>query len=134
MLHEYSIYRGDLRYKDFPIEYSSLSFDLGKRVLDFVMFSDYQKFLEMQEKEKNDLPGNEYFIIASGDIYQDIAQQFLDKKVTISLGDKTLQSKGEVQNIKLSNSDSGITFVVNDAFAEILDQSPDHGGPHLPFP
>lgn len=124
--HEYSIYRGDLRYKDFPIEYSSLSFDLGKRVLDFVMFSDYQKFLEMQEKEKNDLPGNEYFIIASGDIYQDIAQQFLDKKVTISLGDKTLQSKGEVQNIKLSNSDSGITFVVNDAFAEILDQSPDH--------
>lgn len=124
--HEYSIYRGDLRYKDLPIEYSSLSFDMGKRVLDFVMFSDYQKFLEMQGKEKNDLPGNEYFIIASGDIYQDIAQQFLDKKITISLGDKTLQSKGEIQNIKLSNSDSGITFVVNDGFAEILHQSPDH--------
>ncbi|WP_313152296.1 FtsX-like permease family protein [Lacrimispora sp.] len=123
--HEYSIYRGDLRYKDFPVDYSSLSFDIGKRVLDFAMFSDYQMFLEMQGKEKNDLPGNEYFIIASGDVYQHIAQQFLDRNVTISLGDKTLQPKGKVQNIKLSNSDSGITFVVNDAFFENLHKSPD---------
>ncbi len=124
--HEYSIYRGDLRYKDFPVDYSSLSFDIGKRVLDFVKFSDYQKFLEMQGKEKNDLPGNEYFIIATGDTYQRFAQQFLDRNVTISLGNKTLQPKEEVQNIKLSNSDSGITFVVNDAFFENLDKSSDH--------
>ena len=124
--HEYSVYRGGLCYKDFPVDYSSLSFDIGKRVLDFVMFSDYQRFLEMQGKEKNDLPGNEYFIIATGDVYQHIAQQFLDKNATISLGDKILQPKGEVQNIKLSNSDSGITFVVNDAFSEKLDKSPDH--------
>ncbi|GLC82219.1 ABC transporter permease [Lacrimispora brassicae] len=124
--HEYSTYRGDLHYKDFPVEYSSLSFDIGKRVLDFVMFSDYQTFLEMQGKEKNDLPENEYFIIATGDVYQHVAQQFLDKNVTISLGNKTLQPKGNVQNIKLSNSDSGITFVVNDGFSESLDKSPDH--------
>jgi putative ABC transport system permease protein len=123
--HEYSIYRGDLHYKDFPVDYSSLSFDIGKRGLDFVMFSDYQKFLEMQGMEKADLPGNGYFIIASGDVYQHIAQQFLDRNVTISLGGKTLQPKGEVQNIKLSNSDSGITFVVNDRFSETLNKSPD---------
>jgi putative ABC transport system permease protein len=123
--HEYSIYRGDLHYKDFPVDYSSLSFDIGKRSLDFVMFSDYQKFLEMQGMEKADLPGNGYFIIASGDVYQHIAQQFLDRNVTISLGGKTLQPKGEVQNIKLSNSDSGITFVVNDGFSETLSKSPD---------
>jgi putative ABC transport system permease protein len=123
--HEYSIYRGDLHYKDFPVDYSSLSFDIGKRGLDFVMFSDYQKFLEMQGMEKADLPGNGYFIIASGDVYQHIAQQFLDRNVTISLGGKTLQPKGEVQNIKLSNSDSGITFVVNDGFSETLNKSPD---------
>lgn len=123
--HEYSIYRGDLHYKDFPVDYSSLSFDIGKRGLDFVMFSDYQKFLEMQGIEKADLPGNGYFIIASGDVYQHIAQQFLDRNVTISLGGKTLQPKGEVQNIKLSNSDSGITFVVNDGFSETLNKSPD---------
>ncbi|MDR7811146.1 ABC transporter permease [Lacrimispora sp.] len=123
--HEYSIYRGDLHYKDFPVDYSSLSFDIGKRGLDFVMFSDYQKFLEMQGMEKTDLPGNGYFIIASGDVYQHIAQQFLDRNVTISLGGKTLQPKGEVQNIKLSNSDSGITFVVNDGFSETLNKSPD---------
>jgi putative ABC transport system permease protein len=48
--HEYSIYRGDLRFKDLPVDYSSLSFEIGKRVLDFVTFSDYQKFLEMQGK------------------------------------------------------------------------------------
>ncbi len=123
--HEYSIYRGDLHYKDFPVDYSSLSFDIGKRGLDFIMFSDYQKFLEMQGMEKADLPGNGYFIIASGDVYQHIAQQFLDRNVTISLGGKTLQPKGEVQNIKLSNSDSGITFVVNDGFSETLNKSPD---------
>ena len=123
--HEYSIYRGDLHYKDFPVDYSSLSFDIGKRGLDFVMFSDYQKFLEMQGMEKADLPGNGYFIIASGDVYQHFAQQFLDRNVTISLGGKTLQPKGEVQNIKLSNSDSGITFVVNDGFSETLNKSPD---------
>lgn len=123
--HEYSIYRGDLHYKDFPVDYSSLSFDIGKRGLDFVMFSDYQKFLDMQGIEKADLPGNGYFIIASGDVYQHIAQQFLDRNVTISLGGKTLQPKGEVQNIKLSNSDSGITFVVNDGFSETLNKSPD---------
>lgn len=123
--HEYSIYRGDLHYKDFPVDYSSLSFDIGKRGLDFVMFSDYQKFLEMQGMEKADLPGNGYFIIASGDVYQHIAQQFLDRNVAIALGGKTLQPKGEVQNIKLSNSDSGITFVVNDGFSETLNKSPD---------
>lgn len=123
--HEYRIYRGDLHYKDFPVDYSSLSFDIGKRGLDFIMFSDYQKFLEMQGMEKADLPGNGYFIIASGDVYQHIAQQFLDRNVTISLGGKTLQPKGEVQNIKLSNSDSGITFVVNDGFSETLNKSPD---------
>lgn len=123
--HEYSIYRGDLHYKDFPVDYSSLSFDIGKRGLDFVMFSDYQKFLEMQGMEKADLPGNGYFIIATGGVYQHIAQQFLDRNVTISLGGKTLQPKGEVQSIKLSNSDSGITFVVNDGFSETLDKSPD---------
>lgn len=122
--HEYGIYRGDLHFKDFPVDDSSLSFDIGKRGLDFVMFSDYLKFLEMQEKEKNDLPGNGYFIIATGEVYQHIAQQFLDRNVTITLGGKTLQPKGEVQNIKLSNSDSGITFVVNDGFSEILDKSP----------
>jgi putative ABC transport system permease protein len=123
--HEYSIYRGDLHYKDFPVDYSSLSFDIGKSGLDFVMFSDYQKFLEMQGMEKADLPGNGYFIIATGGVYQHIAQQFLDRNVTISLGGKTLQPKGEVQSIKLSNSDSGITFVVNDGFSETLDKSPD---------
>ncbi|CUX66338.1 Bacitracin export permease protein BceB [Clostridium sp. C105KSO15] len=123
--HEYSIYRGDLHYKDFPVDYSSLSFDIGKRTLDFVMYSDYQKFLEMQGKEKIDLPGNGYFIIATGDVYQHIAQQFLDKNVTITLGGKTLQPKGEIQNIKLSNSDSGITFVVNDGFSKILNKSSD---------
>ncbi len=123
--HEYSIFRGDLHYKDFPVDYSSLSFDIGKRGLDFVMFSDYQKFLEMQGMEKADLPGNGYFIIATGGVYQHIAQQFLDRNVTIFLGGKTLQPKGEVQNIKLSNSDSGITFVVNDGFSETLDKSPD---------
>jgi len=122
--HEYSIYRGDLHYKDFPVDYSSLSFDIGKRGLDFVMFSDYQKFLEMQGMEKADLPGNGYFIVATGDVYQHAAQQFLDRNVSISLGGKTLQPKGKVQNIKLSNSDSGITFVVNDGFSEILDKSP----------
>lgn len=123
--HEYSIYRGDLYYKDFPVDYSSLSFDIGKRGLDFVMFSDYQKFLEMQGMEKADLPGNGYFIVATGDIYQHAAQQFLDRNVSISLGGKTLQPKGKVQNIKLSNSDSGITFVVNDGFSETLSKSPD---------
>jgi len=123
--HEYSIYRGDLHYKDFPVDYSSLSFDIGKRGLDFVMFSDYQKFLEMQGMEKADLPGNGYFIVATGDVYQHAAQQFLDRNVSISLGGKTLQPKGKVQNIKLSNSDSGITFVVNDGFSETLDKSPD---------
>ncbi len=122
--HEYSIYRGDLHFKDYPVDYSSLSFDIGKRGVDFVMFSDFQKFIEMQGKEKNDLPGNGYFIIATGEVYQHIAQQFLDRNVTITLGGKTLQPKGEVQNIKLSNSDSGITFVVNDGFSEILDKSP----------
>ena len=124
--HEYSIYRGSLCYKDFPIEFSPSSFDMKKRALDFVMFSDYQKFLEMQGKEKKDLPENEYFIISAGDIYQDIARQFSDKNVTISLGDTTLQPKGEVQNMKLSNNDSGITFVVNDAYAQVLDQSENH--------
>ncbi|KEZ90560.1 FtsX-like permease family protein [Lacrimispora celerecrescens] len=123
--HEYSIYRGDLHYKDFPVDYSSLSFDIGKRGLDFVMFSDYQKFLEMQGMEKADLPGNGYFIVATGDVYQHAAQQFLDRNVSISLGGKTLQPNGEVQNIKLSNSDSGITFVVNDGFSETLSKSPD---------
>lgn len=123
--HEYSIYRGDLHYKDFPVDYSSLSFDIGKRGLDFVMFSDYQKFLEMQGMEKADLPGNGYFVIATGDVYQHTAQQFLDRNVSISLGGKTLQPKGKVQNIKLSNSDSGITFVVNDGFSETLSKSPD---------
>ena len=123
--HEYSIYRGDLHFKDYPVDYSSLSFDIGKRGVDFVMFSDFQKFIEMQGKEKNDLPGNGYFIIATGDVYLHIAQQFLDRNVTITLGGKTLQPKGEVQNIKLSNSDSGITFVVDDGFSEILDKSPD---------
>nr|WP_154521340.1 ABC transporter permease [Clostridium sp. WB02_MRS01] len=123
--HEYSIYRGDLHYKDFPVDYSSLSFDIGKRGLDFVMFSDYQKFLEMQGMEKADLPGNGYFIVATGDVYQHAAQQFLDRNVSISLGGKTLQPKGKVQNIKLSNSDSGITFVVNDGFSETLSKSPD---------
>lgn len=123
--HEYSIYRGDLHYKDFPVDYSSLSFDIGKRTLDFVMYSDYQKFLEMQGKDKIDLPGNGYFIIATGDVYQHIAQQFLDKNVTITLGGKMLQPKGEIQNIKLSNSDSGITFVVNDGFSKILNKSSD---------
>ena len=123
--HEYSIYRGDLHFKDYPVDYSSLSFDIWKRGVDFVMFSDFQKFIEMQGKEKNDLPGNGYFIIATGDVYLHIAQQFLDRNVTITLGGKTLQPKGEVQNIKLSNSDSGITFVVDDGFSEILDKSPD---------
>jgi putative ABC transport system permease protein len=124
--HEYSVFRGDLRFKDLQVEESSLSFDMGTRALDFVMFSDYQKFLEMQGKEKADFLENEYFIIASGDVYQQIAQQFLDSNVTISLGDNTLMPKGEVQNIKLSNSDSGIIFVVNDTFSEIFHKSSDH--------
>ena len=124
--HEYSVFRGDHRFKDLPVEESSLSFDMGTRALDFVMFSDYQKFLEMQGKEKADFLENEYFIIASGDVYQQIAQQFLDSNVTISLGDNTLMPKGEVQNIKLSNSDSGIIFVVNDTFSEIFHKSSDH--------
>ncbi|MDR1550409.1 MAG: FtsX-like permease family protein [Hungatella sp.] len=123
--HEYSVLRGDLCFKDLPVEESSLSFDMGTRALDFVMFSDYQKFLEMQGKEKADFLENEYFIIASGDVYQQIAQQFLDRNVTISLGDNTLMPKGEVQNIKLSNSDSGIIFVVNDTFSEIFHKSSD---------
>jgi putative ABC transport system permease protein len=122
---EYNIYRGDMQYKDFPVDYSSMSIDIGKRVLNFVMLSDYQKFLEMQGKEKEALSQGEYFIIASGENYQQAAQQFSDKKVTISLGGKTLLPKGKVQNIKLFNGDLGITFVVNDGFSESLEKSPE---------
>lgn len=127
MYHEYDIYRSkkDLYYKDFPINASALSFDMGKIPVDFVLLSDYNKLLEMQGEKIKDLSQQEYFIISSGELYKGIAQQFSDKEIAISLGDKTLLPKGTVQDTKLSNSDFTMVFVVNDTCLPALKKTSD---------
>lgn len=117
--------KNKIQFMDFPIDYSSLSFDIGKRTPDFILLSDYKSLLEMTGYKTDDLSQGEYFILATGDSFVDVARQFLDKQVSISLGDKTLLPKGKVKNIKVSNMDSGIRFVVNDTLADTFNKAPD---------
>lgn len=120
--HEYKIYNSEnlLYYKDFSLNYSDVNFDMSNYPLDFIMLSDYNEILKLLGKDPINLSENEYIINTSVEMYKKIAQQFVDKGLSLHLGDKVLSPKGNVQNTPLSNGDYNIIFIINDIYGPLL--------------
>ncbi|MEA4988470.1 MAG: FtsX-like permease family protein [Anaerovorax sp.] len=120
--HEFSVYDSGekIHYSNFSLDYSSLSYDISNDSLDFILMSDYNKILEMQGEKTISISDNEYRIIVSTEILKQIANQFVEQQIPVSLNDEQLSVRSDVSELSLANSYNGITFVVSDRYEEIL--------------
>lgn len=120
--HEYPIYNSGakLHYSDFPLDYSSVPFDMSSNNLNIILLSDYNKILEMQQEQPIILGEEEYLILASNEFFQDTARQFLENKIELPLFDgATLKPIETVSRIMMHNGSFGdITFVVSDSYEQ----------------
>lgn len=127
---EYSIYSSEekLHYSDFPLDFSSGFFDMGKESLSIVLLSDYNKMLEMQQKQGIALGEEEYLILAPNELFQDTARQFCEKNISLPLFDGVTLSPTDntVSRIITDNQGfGGIYFVVSDCYEQQIKELSD---------
>lgn len=120
--YEFSIYDSgeSIDYSNFPLDYSSLSYDITDQSLDFILLSDYNEILKMQGEKPISFSDDEYGIIVSAEILKQIADQFVEQDISLPLNDEKLSISSNVSEFPLTNSYYGITFVVSDRFEEVL--------------
>lgn len=120
---EYSIYHSGekLHYSDFPLNFSSGLTNMREESLSFMLLSDYNKMLEMQQEKGITLGKEEYLILAPNEFFQDTARQFCEKNMLLPLFDGvTLKPMDNtVSRIMTDNQGfGGIYFVVSDCYEQ----------------
>ncbi|WP_304508694.1 FtsX-like permease family protein [Anaerotignum sp.] len=127
---EYSIYNSGekLHYSDFPLDFSSSFIDMSEESLSIMLLSDYNKMLEMQQKQGIALGEEEYLILAPNELFQDTARQFCEKNISLPLFDGvTLKpTDNTVSRITTANQGfGGIYFVVSDCYKQQIKELSD---------
>ena len=110
---------GKVYYKDYDIQMPETlsAYGFGDLPLTFVSLSDYNGMRKLQGMDEVDLSENNYRILYDKDIVRELAKQFHDKNINLTLDGNVLSPVNEAEEFTMSNSGMGqIIFVVADAW------------------
>lgn len=110
---------GKAYYKDYDVEIPETlsAYGYGDSPLTFVSLSDYNGMRKLQGMDEVDLSENNYRILYDNENVRELAEQFHDKNINITIDENVLSPVDEAEEFTMSNSDMGqIIFVVADTW------------------
>ena len=110
---------GKAYYKDYDVQIPETmsAYGFGDTPLTFVSLSDYNGMRKLQGMDEVDLSENNYRILYDNENVRELAEQFHDKNINITIDENVLSPTNEAEEFIMSNSGMGqILFVVADAW------------------
>lgn len=110
---------GKVYYKEYDVQIPETlaAYRFGDLPMMFVSLSDYNGLRKLQGMEAVDLSENNYRILYDKDTVRELAKQFHDKNINLTLDGNVLSPVNEAEEFIMSNSGMGqIIFVVADAW------------------
>jgi putative permease len=110
---------GKAYYKDYDVQIPETmsAYGFGDTPLTFVSLSDYNGMRKLQGMDEVDLSENNYRILYDNENVRELAEQFHDKNINITIDENVLSPTNEAEEFIMSNSGMGqIIFVVADAW------------------
>ena len=110
---------GKACYKDYDVQIPEAmsAYGFGDTPLTFVSLSDYNGMRKLQGMDEIDLSENNYRILYDNENVCELAKQFHDKNINITIDENVLSPTNEAEKFTMSNSDMGqIIFVVADTW------------------
>ena len=110
---------GKAYYKDYDVQIPETmsAYGFGDTPLTFVSLSDYNGMRKLQGMDEVDLSENNYRILYDNENVRELAEQFHDKNINITIDENVLSPVNEAEEFTMSNSDMGqIIFVVADTW------------------
>lgn len=110
---------GKAYYKDYNVKIPETlsAYGYGDTPLTFVSLSDYNGLRKLQGMEAVDLSVNNYRILYDKENVRELAEQFYDKNINLTIDGNVLSPVNEAEEFIMSNSDNGqIIFVVTDTW------------------
>ena len=110
---------GKAYYKDYDVQIPETmsAYGFGDTPLTFVSLSDYNGMRKLQGMDEVDLSENNYRILYDNENVRELAEQFHDKNINITIDENVLSPVDEAEEFTMSNSDMGqIIFVVADTW------------------
>lgn len=116
---EWTMAGGKAYYKDYDVQIPETmsAYGFGDTPLTFVSLSDYNGMRKLQGMDEVDLSENNYRILYDNENVRELAEQFHDKNINITIDENVLSPVDEAEEFTMSNSDMGqIIFVVADTW------------------
>ena len=110
---------GKAYYKDYDVKIPETlsAYEYGDTPLTFVSLSDYSGLRKLQGMDEVDLSENNYRILYDKENVRELAEQFYDKNINLTIDGNVLSPVNEAEEFIMSNSDMGqIIFVVADTW------------------
>lgn len=110
---------GKAYYKDYDVKIPETlsAYGYGDTPLTFVSLSDYNGLRKLQGMDEVDLSENNYRILYDKENVRELAEQFYDKNINLTIDGNVLSPVNEAEEFIMSNSDMGqIIFVVADTW------------------
>ena len=110
---------GKAYYKDYDVKIPETlsAYGYGDTPLTFVSLSDYNGLRKLQGMDEVDLSENNYRILYDKENVRELAEQFYDKNINLTIDRNVLSPVNEAEAFIMSNSDMGqIIFVVADTW------------------
>lgn len=110
---------GKAYYKDYDVRIPETlaAYGFGDLPLTFVSLSDYNGLRKLQGMDEVDLSENNYKILYDNENVRELAEQFYDKNINLTIDGNVLSPAKKAEEFTMSNSDHGqIIFVVADTW------------------
>lgn len=110
---------GKVYYKDYDVQIPEAlsAYGYGDTPLTFVSLSDYNGMRKLQGMDEVDLSENNYRILYDKDSVRELAGQFYDNNINLTIDGNVFSPMNEAEEFTMSNSDMGqIIFVVADTW------------------
>lgn len=120
---EGTLAEGKAYYKDYDVKISETlsAYGFGDLPLIFVSLSDYNGLRKLQGMDEADLSENNYRIIYDNENVRELAEQFYDNNINLTIDGKVLSPVNEAEVFTMSNSGGQIIFVVSDTWMNNMD-------------
>ena len=82
----------------------------------FITISDYNDLLKIQGEKEFPLDNNHYYIYSKNLFTDKMANQFIEKNISLEYGNASLVPHKEIQTKDISNSQDSLLFIVPDSF------------------
>lgn len=112
---ELNIYRGKLNEGSLD-NVDLTSFTYLNDSVRFITISDYNDLLKMQGEKEILLDNNHYYIYSKNLFTDKMANQFIEKNISLEYGNASLVPHKEIQTKDISNSADSLLFIVPDSF------------------